>query len=72
MRDELDDKVWRHTFPRTGRHPTVPPATAAEVQTLLDFYKQGRVDGSFEHGVEMALRAMLTSPAWSCVASAWR
>jgi hypothetical protein len=40
------------------------PATTAEVQTLVDFYKQGRVDGTFEHGVEMALRAMLTSPAF--------
>ena len=40
------------------------PATNAEVETLLDFYKQGRADGSFEHGVEMALRAMLTSPAF--------
>jgi mono/diheme cytochrome c family protein len=40
------------------------PATTAEVQTLLDFYKEGRADGSFEHGVEMALRAMLTSPAF--------
>ena len=40
------------------------PATADEVQTLVDFYKQGRVDGTFEHGVEMALRAMLTSPAF--------
>ena len=40
------------------------PASAAEVQTLLGFYKQGRGDGSFEHGVEMALRAMLTSPAF--------
>jgi mono/diheme cytochrome c family protein len=38
------------------------PATAEEVQTLLGFYKQGRADGSFEHGIEMALRAMLTSP----------
>ncbi len=34
------------------------------MQILVDFYKQGRVDGSFEHGVEMALRAMLTSPAF--------
>ena len=34
------------------------------MQTLLDFYKQGRADGSFEHGIEMALRAMLTSPAF--------
>ena len=32
------------------------------MDTLLGFYKQGRADGSFEHGVEMALRAMLTSP----------
>jgi hypothetical protein len=40
------------------------PATTEEVQTLLGFYKQGRADGSFEHGVEMALRAMLTSPAF--------
>jgi hypothetical protein len=38
------------------------PATAAEVDTLLGFYKQGRTDGTFEHGIEMALRAMLTSP----------
>jgi hypothetical protein len=47
-----------------ARHAYRRPATAAEVQILLDFYKQGRADGSFEHGVEMALRAMLTSPAF--------
>ena len=40
------------------------PATSDEVTTLLGFYKQGRADGSFEHGIEMALRAMLTSPAF--------
>ena len=40
------------------------PASGEEVQTLLGFYKQGRADGSFEHGIEMALRAMLTSPAF--------
>jgi mono/diheme cytochrome c family protein len=40
------------------------PATNEEVQTLLGFYKQGRADGSFEYGIEMALRAMLTSPAF--------
>ena len=40
------------------------PPTNAEVDTLVDFYTQGRADGSFEHGVEMALRAMLTSPAF--------
>ena len=40
------------------------PATGEEVETLLGFYKQGRADGSFEHGIEMALRAMLTAPAF--------
>ena len=38
------------------------PTTAADVDTLFDFYKQGRADGGFEHGIEMALRALLTSP----------
>ena len=38
-----------------------PPANS-EVQALVDFYEQGRADGTFEHGIEMALRAMLTSP----------
>ncbi len=40
------------------------PAASDEVQTLLGFYKQGRAEGSFEQGIEMALRAMLTSPAF--------
>jgi len=40
------------------------PATSPEVDTLLGFYKQGRAEGSFEQGIEMALRAMLTSPAF--------
>jgi hypothetical protein len=40
------------------------PATNDEVATLQGFYKQGRADGSFEQGIEMALRAMLTSPAF--------
>ena len=37
------------------------PATAEDVETLLGFYKQGRADGAFEHGIEMAVRALLTS-----------
>ena len=38
------------------------PVTREEVQTLLGFFKQGRADGNFEYGIEMALRALLTSP----------
>jgi hypothetical protein len=40
------------------------PATGDEIDTLLGFYKQGHTDGGFEHGVEMALRALLTSPSF--------
>ncbi len=39
------------------------PVTSADVQPLLSFYKAGRQDGgSFDHGIEMALQAMLVSP----------
>ena len=38
------------------------PATNDDVQTLLTFYQQGRADGGFDYGVEMALRALLVSP----------
>ena len=40
------------------------PATAEEVSGVLGFYKLGRVaaDGSFDAGIETALRRILTSP----------
>jgi mono/diheme cytochrome c family protein len=38
------------------------PITATDIQPLLAFYQRGRRDGTFENGVEMALRAMLVSP----------
>lgn len=44
----------RHAFRRT--------ITATDIQPLLAFYQRGRQGGTFEKGVEMALRAMLVSP----------
>ena len=38
------------------------PATPGDVSTLMTFYQQGRADGTFEDGIELALRRMLTSP----------
>jgi hypothetical protein len=39
------------------------PVTDADIQPLLAFYRTGRTaDGSFDNGIEMALRAMLVSP----------
>ncbi len=38
------------------------PINDADLETLLGFYQQGRNSGTFESGVEMALRRMLASP----------
>ncbi len=38
------------------------PATAADVDLLLGFFDEGRADGGFDQGVEMALRRLLVSP----------
>jgi len=38
------------------------PVTADEMQVLLDFYAQGRRDGSFQDGVELSIRRLLVSP----------
>ena len=38
------------------------PVAAAEMQVLLDFYAQGRREGGFEDGVELAIRRLLVSP----------
>ena len=38
------------------------PATAADLDTLLAFYEEGRAAGDFDAGIEMALRHLLVSP----------
>ncbi len=38
------------------------PATAQDVSTLLTFYEEGRRGGTFEDGIELALRRLLASP----------
>jgi mono/diheme cytochrome c family protein len=38
------------------------PPTAADVQRLLDFYRTGRRDASFETGIQRALQRILASP----------
>jgi hypothetical protein len=40
------------------------PVTASDLQVLAKFYNEGRESGGFEAGIEMALRAMLTSRAF--------
>src|SRR5205814_9478336 len=38
------------------------PPSPADLQRLLDFYKAGRREGSFETGIERALHRILASP----------
>ena len=38
------------------------PATAAEIEMLMEFYRSGREEGTFDHGIEMALARILASP----------
>jgi mono/diheme cytochrome c family protein len=38
------------------------PSTASDVQGLLAFYNEGRHGGTFEDGIELALRRLLASP----------
>jgi hypothetical protein len=45
-----------------GRRAFRRPVTASDLAPLLAFYEDGRKDGTFDDGIEAALRAMLVSP----------
>ncbi len=45
-----------------ARHAYRRPVTESDLKPLLEFYTAGRQDGSFDNGIEMALRALLVSP----------
>ena len=40
------------------------PVNDADLQTLLDFYKEGRAEGTFELGIERAVEGLLVSPEY--------
>ena len=40
------------------------PVTATDVGDLLEFYRRGRAEGSFDDGIERALEALLASPSF--------
>ncbi|HEY1306110.1 MAG TPA: DUF1592 domain-containing protein [Vicinamibacterales bacterium] len=40
------------------------PVTDADLKVLLDFYTQGRAQGTFETGIELALQRILISPSF--------
>ena len=52
----------RQILSRLGRRAYRRPVTGDDVARLLTFYERGRAQGSFETGIEMALRRLLVSP----------
>jgi mono/diheme cytochrome c family protein len=40
------------------------PVTAADLELLLPFYREGRQKGTFENGIQLALRRLLASPTF--------
>ncbi len=52
----------RAILSRLGRLAYRRPLEAPELKGLLGFYAQGRRDGDFEAGIELALRYVLASP----------
>src|SRR5262249_19266034 len=51
-------KVVTNLATRAFRHP----ATNAEVQSLMEFYQDGRTQGDFEYGIELTLARILADP----------
>jgi hypothetical protein len=52
----------RSILTRLARRAYRRPVTAADVDPLLVFYREGRRDGGFDAGIERALRRLLVSP----------
>jgi hypothetical protein len=45
------------------RHAFRRPVTDADLEPLMNFYRSGRQGGSFDRGIEMALRRILADPS---------
>jgi mono/diheme cytochrome c family protein len=57
-----EDACAQRILSSLGRRAFRRPVSPADLQVLTKFYKEGKASGGFESGIEMALRAILTSP----------
>ncbi len=57
-----EDHCAQRILSRLARRAYRRPETPADLEHLLDFYRQGHARGGFEAGIEAALRALLMSP----------
>ena len=59
-----EEPCARRILSRLARRAYRRPVTAAEMNTLLGFYKAGRADGDFDLGIQRGLRRILSAPAF--------
>ena len=57
-----EDVCARQIVSALVKHAYRRPATRADLDTVLEFYKEGRADGSFDSGIQAALQRVLADP----------
>jgi hypothetical protein len=57
-----EDACAKQILTTLARRAYRRPSNAQDLESLTDFYQEGRKLGSFEDGIELALRRLLTSP----------
>jgi hypothetical protein len=57
-----EEACARRILTNLALHAYRRPVTDADISPLLRFYQEERQDGSFDQGIEFALRAVLSSP----------
>jgi hypothetical protein len=57
-----EDPCARNILTTIARRAYRRPASAQDLQNLMAFYNEGRRTGTFEEGVELAIRRVLASP----------
>jgi mono/diheme cytochrome c family protein len=64
VRGANEDACARRILSALARRAYRRPPTEPQMQTLFDFYKDGRRTGTFDDGVQLALARLLVDPAF--------
>jgi hypothetical protein len=59
---DQEERCAKEILSTLARRAYRRPATPADLEWVWGFYQQGRRDGTFEDGIELALRRLLASP----------
>jgi mono/diheme cytochrome c family protein len=62
--DNQEEACARRILSTLAQRAYRRPVTAADLELLLPFYKEGRRKGTFETGIQLALRRLLASPTF--------